>query len=316
MSNNKTNHTTDETDDILNDALIDEYDDTDDVFDVSDDEPEETDADAVFDAKEKKRKVNSIIRKIVLVVALAVFVFAAYNLISIMLEYKKGNDIYTNIEHEVVDDSTPATITIGGGDGALSHEVQIPFKYDHNALLSINEEGIGYLYIPALDLRLPMVQSTDNDFYLTHTFDKTYNSNGCLFEDYRIKDGLKASNVIIYGHNMNNGSMFGRLSYFKTYSYWNSGNNNVFYIYTGNTIKEYKIFSVYNCEPICDTYTFNFGNLSQMREYAQQMKDKSIYDTGVDVSNATQVVTLSTCSSNGSMRLIVHGVYTGEATLN
>ena len=53
-----------------------------------------------------------------------------------------------------------------------------------------------------------------------------------------------------------------------------------------------------------------------MREYAQQMKDKSIYDTGVDVSNATQVVTLSTCSSNGSMRLIVHGVYTGEATLN
>ena len=74
-------------------------------------------------------------------------------------EYKKGNDIYDTIQNQVLDTDTPTSVTLD------DEEVEIPFVYDHKQLLSINSEGLGYLYIPSIDVRLPMVPSTDNDFY-------------------------------------------------------------------------------------------------------------------------------------------------------
>ena len=144
----------------------------------------------------------SILRRIILIAAICVFCYSAFMLFQIFWEYKKGNDIYDTIQNQVLDTDTPTSVTLD------DEEVEIPFVYDHKQLLSINPEGLGYLYIPSIDVRLPMVQSTDNDFYLTHTFNKTANKNGCLFEDYRITGGLSATNVIIYGHNMHNGRMF------------------------------------------------------------------------------------------------------------
>lgn len=89
------------------------------------------------------------------------FCFAAVRLVSILLEYKKGNDIYDNIEGNVLDD-TPVNITIGEDN----QDVTIPFVYNHQALLDINPDGLGFLYVPSVDIRLPIAQTTDNDFIL------------------------------------------------------------------------------------------------------------------------------------------------------
>lgn len=269
----------------------------------------EDEADAVFDAKEKKNRRSSVIRIVILIIAAGVFCYSAYMLINIFLEYKKGNDIYNQIQNEVLNEDATVNVPFPSGD------VDIPFKYDHDALLAINPDGLGYIYMPSVNMRLPIVQTTDNDYYLTRTFNKSYNGNGCLFEDYRISDGLNASNVIIYGHNMNNGSMFGMLHKYKSAQFYNTEGNDVFYIYTENKIMEYRIFSVYICEPVSDTYSFNFSSLPSLRQYAADMKSISMYQTDVDVSEATQVVTLSTCAENGDKRLIVHGVYVDEAIL-
>ncbi len=114
---------------------------------------------------------------------------------------------------------------------------------------------------------------------------------------------------------MRNGAMFGKLKSYENSSFYNGSGNNVFYIYTGNVIKQYKIFSCYISEAVSDTYTFNFPSLASMQSYAADMKAKSLYDTGVDISSASQVVTLSTCTDNGEKRFIVHGMYIGEASL-
>ena len=121
---------------------------------------------------------------------------------------------------------------------------------------------------------------------ILRTFNKEYSANGCLLRIIESMAGYQPSHVIIYGHNMRNGAMFGKLKSYQNYSFWNSAGNNVFYIYTSNVIKEYKIFSCYISEAISDTYTFNFPTLTSMRDYAANMKAKSMYDTGVDVSNA------------------------------
>lgn len=296
-----------DNDDILKD---DGFIDSDDNF-PDEDYIDEDDADAVFDRNEKVKKRSYIIRRIILVISVGVFIFAAYNLINIFLAYHKADVIYDNIQQDVLDEDSHTKVVIGEDE----QEVEIPFTYNHQALLNINSQGIGYIYIPSIDCRLPMVQGDDNDYYLTHTFNKEYSANGCLFEDYRINGGLSASQIIIYGHNMRNGAMFGKLKNYQDYSFWNNSGNDVLYIYTGNVIKEYKIFSCYISEAISDTYTFNFPTLESMRDYAVNMKAKSMYDTGVDVSTATQVITLSTCTNDGEQRFIVHGMYVGEASL-
>lgn len=305
-----------------NDDDLNDFNDNDDILkddgfiDSDDNSPDEDyidedDADAVFDRNEKAKKRSDIIRRIILVISVGVFIFAAYNLINIFLAYHKADVIYDNIQQDVLDEDSHTKVVIGEDE----QEVEIPFTYNHQALLNINSQGIGYIYIPSIDCRLPMVQGDDNDYYLTHTFNKEYSANGCLFEDYRINGGLSASQIIIYGHNMRNGAMFGKLKNYQDYSFWNNSGNDVFYIYTGNVIKEYKIFSCYISEAISDTYTFNFPTLESMRDYAVNMKAKSMYDTGVDVSTATQVITLSTCTNDGEQRFIVHGMYVGEASL-
>ena len=287
-------------------------DEDDDFITSTSPETKPDEADAIFDAKEKKKKRSNIISRIILIICACVFVFAAVKLVSILLEYKKGNDIYDNIEGDVLDD-TPVNITIDEEEPA---EVTIPFVYNHQALLDINSDGLGFLYVPSVDIRLPIAQTTDNDFYLTHTFDKTYNRNGCLFVDYRIKDGLNASHVLIYGHNMGSGAMFGTLARYKNSGFYQTEGNDVFYIYTEDVIRKYKIFTVYVTDPVSNTFTFNFSNLTGLREYAQTVKAESLYDTGVDVSNTTQVVTFSTCTDDSKQRVIVSGTYVGESKLD
>ena len=275
---------------------------------------EEEAAELEFEKKEAKKKRNRIINRVILVVAACVFVFAAYNLISILLEYKKGTDTYKKVEDDVIQ-SEEQTIVITDENGQQS-SVDIPFVYDEEALKAINSYAIGYIYIPSIDIRLPMVQYTDNDYYLHHLIDGTYNSSGCLFEDSRIEGGINANHVIIYGHNMKNGSMFGLLKYYNSESYYKSGNNDKIYIYTGHELREYTIFSCYVSEPISDTYTYNFSTLNAMRTWASQMQSQSLYDTGVDISNSQQVITLSTCTNDGKQRFIVHATLTGSATID
>lgn len=275
---------------------------------------EEKAADLEFERQEAKKKRSRIINRVILVVAACVFVFAAFNLISILLEYKKGTDTYKNVADDVIETENQ-TVVLTDENGQES-TVDIPFTYDEAALKAINSYAIGYIYIPSIDVILPMVQYTDNDYYLHHLIDGTYNSSGCIFEDSRITDGINSSHVILYGHNMKNGSMFGRLRYYNTASYYSSGNNSKIYIYTGNELREYTIFSCYVSEPISDTYTYNFSTLEGMRSWASQMQSQSLYDTGVNISNSTQVITLSTCTNDGSKRFIVHATLTGTATIN
>lgn len=259
-------------------------------------------------------KTYDIIRYIVLGAAVVVFLVAAGMLIHIFMEYKKGTDIYENISSSVL---TPVDKPTGDGtDTSPDEEENLPFVYDHQALLNINSEGQGYLYIPSIDLRLPVVQGTDNEYYLNHTFNKVYNAAGALFIDSRVDKGLGGSNVIIYGHNMKNGSMFAKLAYYKNESFYRQQGNDVFYIYTGDEIREYRIFDAFENDPEGYVYTCNFGTASQLQEYASTVKSYSLYDTGVDVSSATQVVTFSTCTGDGARRIIVQGIYAGSRTDN
>lgn len=257
----------------------------------------------------KKAKAADIVRYVILVAAVIVFLAAAYMLVDIFVEYKKGTDIYEQIASSVL---VPIENETGTSAAVQEDTQELPFVYDHQALLAINSEGQGYLYVPSISLRLPVVQGSDNEYYLNHTFNRVYNGAGALFIDSRVENGIMGSNVIIYGHNMKNGSMFAGLLNYRSEAFYNIAGNDVFYIYTGDKVREYKIFAAFENDPEGYVYTCNFSTPQQLQEYAANIKNYSLYDTGVDVSQATQIVTFSTCTSDGERRVIVQGMYVGE----
>lgn len=275
----------------------------------SSDEYIEDEADEAFAKAEKKSKKGSVIRTIILVAAFAVFCFSGYQLINIFSEYKHDADIYKGIDTEVVDKDASVTVDLPDG------QVVIPFKYNHDALLAINSEGLGYIYVPGINKRLPIAQTTDNTYYIRHAFDHSFSMAGSIFVDYRVPDKLNSPNVVIHGHNRQDGTMFAYLENYLKESYYKKDGYDIFYIYTGNKVMKYRIFSVYITEPISDAYTFNFESLDNLREFAAQMKARSKYDTGVDVSQTTQIATLSTCTDDTKQRIIVHGTFVGEAPI-
>lgn len=269
----------------------------------------EDEADEAFAKSEKKLKTGSVIRTIILVVALGVFCFSAYQLINIFSDYKHDADIYKTIDTDVVEKDASVTVDLPDG------KVVIPFKYDHKALLAINSEGLGYIYVPGINKRLPIAQTTDNTYYIRHAFDHSFSMAGSIFVDYRVPDKLNSPNVVIHGHNRQDGTMFAYLENYLKESYYKKDGYDIFYIYTENKVMKYRIFSVYITEPVSDAYTFNFDSVDELREFAAKMKAKSKYDTGVDVSQTTQIATMSTCTDDTTQRIIVHGTFIGEAPI-
>jgi len=252
----------------------------------------EDESDEAFARAEKKNKKSSIIRTIILVVAFAVFCFSGYQLISIFSEYKHDADIYKGIDTDVVEKDASVEVDLPDG------KVVIPFKYDHKALMAINSEGLGYIYVPGINKRLPIAQTTDNTYYIRHAFDHSFSMAGSIFVDYRVPDKLNSPNIVIHGHNRQDGTMFAYLENYLKESYYRKDGYDIFYIYTENKVMKYRIFSVYITEPISDAYTFTFDSVDELRQFAAQMKDRSKYNTGVDVSQTTQITTLSTCTDD------------------
>ncbi len=261
----------------------------------------------------KKKKKRSALPFILIIIGCAaVLVFALYNIISTQLEYKHSSDLTNNVIDAVV--KTEPT-----EENNTDQEKENSFEYDHQAALAMNPDAKGLIYIPANDIKLPIVQKLDdasNEYYLHKGFDGNYSRAGTVYIDTNIKEGLEARHVILYGHHMGDGTMFSDNDLYRDADFYKQPGNDVFYIYTPETVQEYKIFSVYTPEATGDTYTINFGSDDELQEYAKKWKSYSFYDTGVDVSKAKRIVTLSSCDiqTGYKLRLVVQGVLVGEKT--
>ena len=177
------------------------------------------------------------------------------------------------------------------------------------SLLSMNPESVGWLKVNNTNIDYPVVQAKDNEYYLEHNYEFKEDHNGWVYMDYR-NDSVKLSkNNIIYAHNRYySGVMFGTL-YKVYYSSWYKNKEN-------QTIKfdtlygehEWKIFSIYKVKKTNDYLQVNFGSDEEWLEFINMVKDRSVYNFGVDVKPEDKIITLSTCSSTRDTRLVVHAV--------
>jgi len=152
----------------------------------------------------------------------------------------------------------------------------------------------------------PVVKGTNNSFYLNHSFDKSENSAGWIFEDYRnLYDGTD-KNIVIYGHNRIDGSMFGSLKNILDPDWYNNEENTSINFITEKEKSVYKVFSVYQIEDEDYYIQTDFDENNKFKDFVEKIKGRSIKDFGIDVNEEDNILTLSTCGSSNKYRIVLH----------
>jgi len=180
-------------------------------------------------------------------------------------------------------------------------KVEIPdILSEYQPLYEINNEIAGWLTIEDTKIDYPVMKTDNNDFYLKHNFYKESDNNGTLFLDMNCSIYPRSTNMIIYGHHMKSGNMFGYLQRYAKQSYWEKHKTITFdTIYEHATYEVMYVFysKVYdNDELVFKYYQFIDANSEkEFNYYISEMQNLSLYDTGVTATYGDSLLTLSTC---------------------
>jgi len=173
----------------------------------------------------------------------------------------------------------------------------------YQALLEINDESVGWITIEDTKIDYPVVQTEDNLYYLNRNILKHYSNRGAIFADFRNFCDGSDKNLIIYGHNMFDGSMFGRLYKFKSPAYYK--NHPYITLNLKGEYSRWEIFAVYitNDDPV----RISFSSDHDFLEYIKIIQKDQIYDTDVTINADDAILTISTCTNvENDGRLILH----------
>ena len=255
----------------------------------------------------KKKTAGDIVLTVVLIAAICVFCYAGYNLFHIYTEYKKGTDEYNEIAQMAVTERDPD----GEEAGPSAGELKAPMNIDFASLKSVNDDVVGWIYVEAVpDINYPIVHGKDNETYLHRTYEKNYNFAGTIFVDYENKGDFSDCNTIVYGHNMKNGSMFGKLK--QMYESEKYKDSKYLWICTPNGKYRYEIFSMQYAKVGSDVYTLFSAHDEQFEAYVKKMAKQSKVDMkALGLGKDDYVVTLSTCTSDESVRFVVQARWVG-----
>lgn len=273
--------------------------------------------------KTREKKKWGIISKAILVIAAGIFIFAGYQIISIQLEYKQGDDEYAGLENDFVQkvDSNSDSIMQRVEDLGINTDEVVTdptlnnsgIDVDFDALKAENPETVAWIHFPGVDISYPIMQTEDNDYYLKHTFKKEQNGNGSIFLDYQNSSDFTDDNTIIYGHNMKSGAMFGKLKRYRDEDFF-ADNSHFYILRPGFGADKYQVFSYYETDSLRQ-YTIAFANSEKKLEFLNDIAELSIYKSSTNIDISDKIITLVTCPDNrtsSNARFIVHARMAGK----
>ena len=172
-------------------------------------------------------------------------------------------------------------------------------KHLDSSIKNDNSDVVGWLIVEGTQISYPVVQYKDNDFYLSHNFEKEKNSAGWIFMDYQ--NTLDDQNIVIYGHHRKDGSMFGSID--NILNNTNKKDLSIYFITPRETI-QYIIFSIYK---ISSNDNYNDRIFSNFQHTIKKIAERSEIEFNKNYYDTNQIITLSTCHNNNVDRMVVHG---------
>lgn len=248
-----------------------------------------------------KIKKGNLLIGFIQVISIIIIIISLYYIYLWYIDNKKTE----NILNEIYENANVSSDNISI-DNDLKIEVE---NIDFNKLINKNPDTIGWIKVLGTDINYPVVQTNNNDFYLTHSFDKSYNKAGWIFADYinkNLKNNELDKNTIIYGHNRQNNSMFGTLSNVFKEEWLSNKENHYINFSTLNNNMVWKVFSTYTIEKEEYYIQSNFSSDEEYISFLNTIKNRSTYKYDVNISKEDKILTLSTCTNVGKGRTVLH----------
>ena len=176
---------------------------------------------------------------------------------------------------------------------------------DFNSLINKNNDTVAWVKLNGTNINYPVVQTTDNNYYLHHAFDNSYNEAGWVYMDYRNNPEDFNQNTIIYGHGMNNNTIFGSLRYVVDSWWYENPDNHILKISTKYENTLWQVFSVYTIPEESYYLQTDFDDDEKFTEFLGNLSSRSFYNFGVQLNQNDKIVTLSSCYNN-QLRVVLH----------
>lgn len=265
----------------------------------------------------KRRKIKikwkNIILILIIITSSITLLISIFNIIKWKIDSDKTNYEITNIQENINVEEIQDTENTEIIEPIIEVPKENPYwdyinmnmiNVDFNSLKRTNPDVVGWLKVNGTNINYPFVQSSDNEYYLTHSFNKSYNGAGWVFLDYR-NNGTNNKNTIIYAHGRSNKTMFGTLKNVLNNGWLNNTNNYVIKISTETENSLWQIFSVYRIPTTSDYLQTNFNDETEYQNFLDMIKDRSSYNFNTSVASTDNILTLSTCYNN-SDKMVVH----------
>ena len=248
--------------------------------------------------KKIKIKYGNIIALIVVLIGIGVIIYSFFNIIKWYLENKENQKIKEELQENIVIKKIE--------NSTNKEEVIEKYQIDFKALKEQNNETIGYVKVSNTNIDYVVVQHSDNSYYLKHNFEKSWNNAGWIFADYHNKFDESDRNIVIFGHNTSNNSMFGTLKNTLNEDWYKNADNHKIVFVTEKRTYYYQVFSTYSIAS--EDYYINteFKDDLEFDKFIKTIKSRSIYDYGIEVTKDDKILTLSSCIGDGSKRVALH----------
>lgn len=264
-----------------------------------------------------KRKTKLKLRKWVYVVILFFFlslmIYSGFNVIRWYNESKTNEKISeviiksTKIKVQTDDENTTIIENSNINDNDYFNYIKMPLiEVDFNDLKNKNIDTVAWLQVMGTNINYPVVQSADNETYLTTSFDGSKNDAGWVFMDYRNNVDDFDDNTIIYAHSRVNGTMFGSLKNILSNNWYSNKDNYIVKLSTEKENTLWQVFSVYTILKESYYITTNFENKTDYEEFLTTIKSRSEVDFNAEVIYTDKILTLSTCKDNYGNRVVMH----------
>lgn len=250
-----------------------------------------------------KRKRNIVI--LINILSISCLVAGGFGLKSI-LDHKNDVEETANLQKRLANIS-PIIIKIetnneDKNDVKETNNVSINF----DKLIATNSDTVGWLKVNNTSVDLPIVQASNNDFYLKHNFEKKKSTLGWVFADYRNNFENLNQNTIIYGHTYSGTLMFSTLSKTLNKNWLNNTSNHTIEFSTLNKQMKWKIYSIYTVKETSDYIKTKFKSTNDFIDFINLTKERSVHNFNTEVLETDKILTLSTCYMSSRNRLVIH----------
>ncbi len=257
--------------------------------------------------KKRKKKLNpKIVKGFIIICMLIASGFLCYSLYN-MYKWYQDNKQIVKLTKEIQEQVTITDVDENATE-VVTPEREEPkenpyWDYIKMSLIDVdlaelkntNPDVIGWLQVNGTNINYPFVQTTDNDYYLTHAFDKSYNNAGWIFLDYRNSIDDLDKNTIIYGHGRLDKTMFGSLKNILDSDWYNNLDNHIIKVVLNNTSSLWQVFSVYRIPNTNDYIRTKFNNDDDFTSFIDLITQRSFYKFNTEVLPTDKIITLSTC---------------------